>query len=61
MSIENNQPTEETVETTDANNGELSKDEADATAGGIQKKFEHGGWEPHRGELGDSAPPIRYQ
>lgn len=59
MSIENNEPTEETVET---NNGELSKDEADATAGGIRKEFKHGGWDaPHGGDIGDRGPAVRYQ
>jgi len=43
MSIETNDPTKESVETTELHNEELSKDEADNTAGGHKKHWEHGG------------------
>ena len=49
MSIEKKQPTEEFVETTDSNTGELSKEEADKTAGG------HLPWDGPEGRRGEGG------
>ena len=58
MSIEKNEPTEESVETTESNTGELSKDEADSSAGGIRRGgvFEGG----DGGDPGDTGKELKY-
>ena len=58
MSIEKNQPTNEPVETTESNAGELSKEEAENTTGGIHKG---GIWEGGEGgDHGDGGKGQKY-
>jgi hypothetical protein len=65
MSIEKNDPTEESVETTETVTGELSTDEAETAAGGLKRVWDggEGGHHEHGGDGrdgGDGKPGLKY-